>query len=404
MHFSDLRGDRAARYCRAVTLRNLSIGAFLGLVLALGACGGGSDADVADTTAGSETGTDTGDDGPSPYLEPGPYGVGRRTFTMPDASGERSLVVEVWYPTDAAVSPDAVEAFEEGERLAALQPLLAAAPDSCTRKDTSAQADLALADGAPWPLVAYSHCSACTRWSGFSLAERMASHGIAVAAVDHDGNTLWETLDGDGGGLSPDGLTNRVADLELMLDVLLATGDPRVPGQLHSAFDPERVGVMGHSFGASTIARALQDDPRTKAGVALAAPLAFLGGTDIPSIEQPVLMLRALEDNSIGTAGNALMLDQFNQLGGRGWFLDAADAGHWSFHDIAGLDESFEAGCGEAVRMTDGSSFTYTDNAAARDAAAYYATAFFALTLNADPGAEADLDELVGPVVEVTLK
>jgi len=392
----------------------------VGLVLALGlwgACKSGSGEDdpseepstgmpsttegstsVADTTTtGTLDGTTTPDEtttgdattGEPPsdpdYGQAGPHPVGHARIEIDDASGTRVLPVEIWYPADPAEAKAAeagvpLEEFEPpGPERDVLVDLVADAPADCTRTRTRSAAQALPAEAAaPYPLVVFSHCHECVRFSLFSIAERLASHGFAVAGVDHVNNTLYDAQAGTG-----------------VLDVLLDPGAPELPPELAGRFDATRVGAMGHSFGAVTTGRVLQDDDRVRAGLVIAAPIQspLFPGTALADIEEPMLMMLAQEDNSILEIGNNLLRSNFADANPPVWLVEFADAGHWSFSDVCGLVPAFDPGCGEGVRQTEpGTPFTYLDNELARDTAASYAARFFAAYLRDEAAADAALD------------
>jgi dienelactone hydrolase len=356
------------------------------------------------TTAEATTTDETTTEPPSEpdYGQPGPHPVGHVRIVIDDASGTRQLPLEIWYPADASASAEAeagvpLEAFEpRGPEHELLAQLVADAPAECTRAQTSsAAAAMPAAAAAPYPLVAFSHCHECVRFSSFSIAERLASHGFALAAVDHVGNTLYDAQAGTGVPLSTEFLAVRATDVARVLDVLLDPSAPEVPAELAGRFDPERVGAMGHSFGAVTTGRVLQDDARVRAGVVIAAPLEnpLLSGVALAEIDEPMLMMLAQEDNSIQELGNNLLRANFQAANPPVWLVEFADAGHWSFSDVCGLVPAFDPGCGEGERQTrPGTPFTYLDNAIARDAAATYAARFFAAHLRGETEADAALD------------
>jgi hypothetical protein len=60
--------------------------------------------------------------------------------------------------------------------------------------------------------------------------------------------------------------------------------------------------------------------------------------------------------------------------------------------DLAGLTEMFAPGCGDGIRQTDDTAFTYLDPELGRDITASYVTAFFKATLEGDDGARAYLN------------
>jgi len=380
----------------------------LALALALTACSGGaatSTDTAADTTAtgttttstttattaASEsttatTGTDTDTGGAIDYAAPGPHPVANDRFTL--QSGDRPLRVEVWYPADPSAAaaaaagaplldfvPDEPDRSAFADLLANLSP----AGTIGTRLQTRSAFAAAPAPGGPWPLLVFSHCHECVRFSAFSVAEHLASHGFVVAAPDHAGNTLFDGLAGDHAALDDAFLQIRRADLGAVLDALLG-GAPEVPAALHGLVDPARVGAFGHSFGAATVGRLAQEDPRVLAAMPIAAPVENLlfPGTMITSIHTPLFFVLAEEDNSIKVIGNNLIASNFKAANPPVWLLRVRDAGHWNFSDICGLTEAFNAGCGEGLRQAaPNDPFTYLDIDVARELAGAYALAFF---------------------------
>jgi len=370
------------------------------VALSLLGCGDPEPPPTEDAAVAMDAGFDGGTDaGPPPapsadYLEPGPFAVGNQRLSLTDAARARTLPVEVWYPADesaraAAEMGQALAAFEEGERRAALEALIADAPASCLRLTTGSAPAPDLAPGAePWPLVVFSHCHSCTRFDMAEVAERLASFGVVVAAPDHEGNTLWDDLEMMSAPVGGEFLEVRVADVRFVLDALLDDSNAEVPEVLRGRLDPARVGVMGHSFGAATTGVVAGRDDRVIAAMAVAAPISALGGgIRAPSIDVPFVFVVAQEDNSIGEAGNDLIRREHARLGAPSLLVEVQDAGHWGFSDHAGLDDSFAAGCGSGTRQTGGGeAFDYLDPVIARDIAADVAAGFFARHLLGDEG------------------
>ncbi len=341
--------------------------------------------------AGCSDGTGSGNDG---FTGDGPYGAGNTTVTLRDPSRDRTLTVEVWYPADAprdAAGEPVLDFYPPGAERDRYAELLAASPDPGPSRVTRATRDAAPA-GAPgegWPVVVFSHCHACTRFSSFSLAERLASRGFVVAAPDHAGNVLFD----DTLGLNADTLRVRADDVRFVLTALLgaSSGAGALPGTLLAALDPARVGVFGHSFGAVTTGLVLQDDDRFVAGVGIAAPFEnpLLTGVAMAAIAEPVLFLVAREDNSIAEIGNQFIRANFDAAPAPVWKVEVADAGHWSFSDVCALGGTlFLAGCGEGVRQTvPGEPFTYLPIDQGIAIGQSYVTAFFAAELLGDAAA-----------------
>ncbi len=347
----------------------------------------GAGGDDADAIAPAKTVTP----GASIYESAGPAPVGHTAFALTDAARARSLRVEVWYPADesaraAATMGTPLEDLEPaGANHDALKKLVDAAPVTCTRKVVHSAADAKPAGAAPFPVVVFSHCHACVRFSAAEIAERLASHGFVVVAPDHTGNTLYDDLAGKLLGLDATTLGVRVGDVRFVLDAVLDAASTSVPESLRGRFDGAKVGMMGHSFGSVTTGAVLAKDGRFRAGFAMTAPFDFLGDTKLADIKVPTFFLLAREDNSIGEIGNALVRNDFTSIGAADFLVEIVDAGHWSFSDVCGLNPSFTPGCGRGRRQTDPSSdVNYLDNEGARGVAASYAAAFFMGELRGD--------------------
>jgi predicted dienelactone hydrolase len=330
--------------------------------------------------------------GSSTYEQPGPSPVGHSIFTIADPARTRTLTVQAWYPAieSARVAAEAGTPMEElvpaGADRDALKGLLAKANPTCVRARTSSAADVDPAAGGKWPVVVFSHCHDCMRFSAFTIAERLASHGIAVVAPDHQGNTLFDKLRGNEVPIDDAFLEVRVGDVKKVLDVVLDATSTELPAKLRGRFDATKIGLFGHSYGSATTGRALVEDARPKAGLGIAAPWETIPfQTKMADVHVPALFILASEDNSISEIGNNVLRDNFQRGNPPLWLVEVADAGHWSFSDICGLTDAVMPGCGTAPRMTDPVfDVTYIDVASARGVAASYVTAFFAGELEDD--------------------
>lgn len=335
------------------------------------------------------------------YETAGPYPVGNTTIVITDASRQRTLTVELWYPADESEREAANTGADVGEFVIApadrttYEGLLAAAPAGCPSARTSSARDAQIADGSSWPLLVFSHCHNCVRFSSFAIAERLASHGFVVAAPDHADNTLFDDLAGNGVELDSAFLPVRTADVRFVVDTLLDAANTDVPEGLRGKLDGDRVGVYGHSFGAVTTGMVVQDDPRPKAGFAIASPMEnpLIEGVLIADIDKPVGFLLATEDNSITELGNLFIRRNFDDASVPVWKGEVADAGHWSFSDICGVHEQFMPGCGSDTRQTNGEPFDYISVATGIAVAQAYVTAFFSAHLLADSNADRYLSE-----------
>ena len=356
-------------------------------------------ASATDTGPGG-TGEDTGSTTGASALDygmSGPYPVGNARFPL--TVGDRELLVELWYPADASAAAEAatgrpiedfVPAGPDHDALVQLLAELSPAGQIGTRLQTSSAFDAPPAADGPYPLIAFSHCHNCVRFSAFTVAERLASHGFLVVAPDHTGNTLFDQLGGDSADINEEFLAVRAADISAVLDAVLAAGDP-IPEPLRGLADPDRVGALGHSYGAATTGRVAQDDPRIKAALPIAAPVEnpVFPNTHVADIHVPMLMVLALEDNSIQKIGNNLIELNFMNANPPVRLVSVKDAGHWNFTDICGLVDGFSAGCGEGERQTEpGVQFTYLDIDVGREIASAYSLAFFDRYLRDNPAAD----------------
>lgn len=310
------------------------------------------------------------------YSQAGPYQPAQRRITL---DGERPLTVEIWYPSEEAASggPVAEVFLSDPERIAAYQ---SAMQGSCATEQTQAGWELQPLT-TEQPLLVFSHCHECLRFSSFSVAEHLATWGFVVAAADHVGNSFWEKDTEQALGLNTDTLALRLSDQERVLDALLS--QDAVP------VDPERLAAFGHSFGSVTSGLLAQEDLRIQGALGLAAPMEnpLLPGVETSTLDKPLAILLAVEDNSITALGNQLIVSNLEDAPNTTYRLDVADAGHWSVSDIAGIHPDVQAGCGSDERMTDGADFEYLDPALGSAIAGHFTAAFMAELLLDDAGA-----------------
>jgi dienelactone hydrolase len=205
-----------------------------------------------------------------PFIR-GPHPVGVRSVAVTDTSRDRTLPIEVWYPASAAhAGEDLALATQDTYNVLPIMP------------ETTQEA---VRDAAPaearFPLVAFSHGFGGHRRQTTHFCIHLASHGYAVVAVDHVGNTIAEmmqTMGQMGSASSPDAfalidsfIANRPSDVSFSIDCVLDGS----AGGLGDRIDGDRVGMTGHSFGGWTTLMVSGRDSR----IAAALPLAPAGGS-----------------------------------------------------------------------------------------------------------------------------
>jgi dienelactone hydrolase len=314
-----------------------------------------------------------------------------------DAARSRDLVAQAWFPTPDNASATPIEMLEAEPPQAQYAQLLAAAP-SCPSRTLPIALDATPGDGM-FPVVMISHCHSCTRLSNASTAIRIASHGMVAISVEHLGDTLWEHLAGHDADIDAAELDIRQLDIRATLDAIAAGSTP-----ISAVADLSHVGMLGHSMGAVTAGRVAQLDARITSAAALCAPMEnpLIPGVALADLHVPLMFMIAVEDNSITEFGNKFIRDNFKAATGTAYKIEVPDAGHWSVSDLDGLVDIFSPGCGEAMRQTDGSDFTYLDPPTGRNIAASYTTAFFAATLLDDAGARSYVEQ-ASPSFSVTV-
>jgi predicted dienelactone hydrolase len=194
----------------------------------------------------------------------GRHPVGVRTVELRDDARDRRVPLEVWYP--AAENHRGADLDEQANDSFQVMPALPPARQLAVR-------DAVPRSGETSPLVVFSHGFGAHRRVSTFLCTHLSSHGYVVAAPDHVGNTLldfFQAVAGGGGARGPGYLeqvmSDRTADLLRATDALLAG---ELPG-LEVALRPDRVALVGYSFGGWAALAATPRDPRAAVIVALA--------------------------------------------------------------------------------------------------------------------------------------
>jgi dienelactone hydrolase len=245
----------------------------------------------------------------------------------------RRLPFEIWYPAGREYAGQDLQAATQDDFT-----VMAGTPP----QRQAAVRDAAAASEGSYPLILFSHTSAGHRRQSSFLCTHLASHGYVVAALDHLGNTVQDATERAASGkvFSPAErdvcieriIADRVPDLRLLLDQLAAGAGGEVSHQI----DPERIGVIGWSFGGWAALAFPEVDERCGAVVAMAS-----GGNSkpLPGIIPSTLTFAWNRD--VATLLLAAENDQYTPLPGqyelyeraprgkRMFILSNADHGHF---------------------------------------------------------------------------
>jgi dienelactone hydrolase len=281
----------------------------------------------------------------------GPHRVGATALDLKDTSRAdpwvpsdpaRELMVTLWYPTDVdhgGTIP--YETREESEGYVAgkhIEDYLA--PDSLSEVPTHAYLDAPPA-GRPHslPLIVLSPGYTAQRSSLTSLAEDLASHGYAVAAIDHTYETYAIqfpdgriatcatcAIDDDQDTFFPKLLRVHAADVSFVLNRLTGAHPAWPGGRL---IDASRIGMAGHSAGGAAALSTMLADSRVDAGVDLdGTTWDQLPGT---GLSRPFLFLGTQAGHSPGQ--DPTWDQDFSRLTGWRRWLTVAGTVHSSFAD-----------------------------------------------------------------------
>lgn len=300
---------------------------------------------------------------PGPALalpEPsGRHPVGRTVMHLTDegrddpwvASGDRELMVSLWYPAAKPSEVPAPYMTPDESRLYAESAGQGLPPDLFSAVGTHATVDpRPLRTRGTFPLVVLSPGFGMPRATLTGLAEELAGRGFAVAGIGHN-HEAHGTSFPDGRTTSCAACANpdfpgvgavRAQDVSFVLDELAG----RHPAWKRGVrVDTGRVAMVGHSAGGFSTIPAMLRDPRVTAGVNMDGNFRF--PNDIP-LDRPLLMLG---NGGRAPAGSEPTWEEtWTELTGWKRWLSVDDTGHLSFTDLAPLAEQL----GTPIQPLDG--------------------------------------------------
>jgi predicted dienelactone hydrolase len=308
-----------------------------------------------------------------PYLLPvprlpdvsGPYAIGTQTVHLvdesrdeiytDDADDRREIMLQVWYPAEPDARGDPAVYLQEldvmGPTLAKRLDLPSFLLDHVNLADLDAQIAVpVLADGAPYPLLVFSHGLRGMRAQNTALVRELVSHGFVVATIDHTfGNVLTVFPDRRVAFYSPDVLSGAgepphtsntlvgvwADDIGTVLDQLALWNETQ-GNEFFARLDLSKVGVFGHSTGGGATVEFCGRDDRCRAGVGLDAWLVPVSDQIVAAgLAQPFLFLQADQwqfDDAVQNEARARAL--LEGLSETGYLAAIEGAAHYDFSDM----------------------------------------------------------------------
>lgn len=280
----------------------------------------------------------------------------RQEIYTQDPNDSRELLVQIWYPIEAA--GDAERALYMPE-LDVIGPVVAeqfGLPSfllnhiNLTRLDIYKDAPVAeTAAATPFPVIVFSHGLTGLRIQNTIMAQELASHGYVVAAIDHTyANAITVFPDGrvilyEESRVFPSGDSNYIeanpliqvwaADIAFLLDEM-GRWTTTEGEMFHGRLDPQNAGVFGHSTGGGTAVEFCLRDGRCQAGIGLDSwVLPVTEALLTPGLDQPFMFIST--PGWLGSENKARGLAIYNRLSNGGYNLSLENTGHYDFSDLA---------------------------------------------------------------------
>lgn len=160
----------------------------------------------------------------------------------PTARYDRPLVLEIWYPARLGPGQSAGGRYETITR----------DPAITTTLHGQAVRDAApMATAAPFPLVIISHGYPGNRYLMSHLGENLASKGFVVVSIDHTDSTYLDQQ------AFASTLYNRPLDQLFVLDELARLAQTGSASFLSGRVDVQRTGIVGYSMGGYGVINAI---------------------------------------------------------------------------------------------------------------------------------------------------
>ena len=238
------------------------------------------------------------------FTKRGPYAVGLTTETFTKNSvttgDPRPLKTLIWYPAEPGTGT--------------------ATGDVLTDADVKR---------GRWPVVLFSHGLCGIPNQSVFLTTVLASWGFVVAAPPHPGGQITDGFPGCVGTLQ-DSFANRVADVQFVIDQLLAANQ-QAGSRFAKHLNPKRIGMSGHSFGGQTTMRVAAADARVRAALALAPALY---GDNVKDLRVTIPTMIMTGDMDSLAPFDADAVPYYAECHGPRFLVKVLNTGHYAFSDI----------------------------------------------------------------------
>jgi predicted dienelactone hydrolase len=185
-------------------------------------------------------------------------------------------------------------------------------------------------EGAPYPLVIYSHGYMSQYKEGEYILDFLASHGYVAVSVD------FPLSNGSApGGAAIFDVVNQPGDVSFLINQMLARSK-QADNLLYGRVDGERIAAIGLSLGGLTTELGAFDarlkDPRIRAAVSMAGPSQFLTQEFFDNGDIPFMYVGGTADAIVPYGTNALPIPKKYKNG----MLVTLEAGsHVGFIDMS---------------------------------------------------------------------